>query len=109
MTHPIQTLSTSMGLAVRSYSGRGMYGKSCLGVELNESYGNSVIANFTSLILDRLSHSGLSRDVLIIEMREIANAFGMMAWDSLGKGTIVYFPGIFYEREEKAQASHEES
>lgn len=68
----------------RAYSGRGMNGKKCLGVDIGtDSIGAAMAEIFFRLrSRDEETHDG------------VANAFRLMRTDSLGQGTIVYFPGV---------------
>lgn len=72
---------------VRSYSGRAMYGKECLGIECGS------VSAFMVEILENADNMD--------EVREIADALRNMRSDNMGLGMIVYFPGIpFVESEE---------
>ena len=70
----------------RSYSGRGMYGKECLGVTLQE--GDS-LGKFFGQVLDEIA-AGSDED----EIEVIADDFHSMQTDSMGLGMIVYFPKV---------------
>lgn len=80
MKHPLQKILEECDYECRSYSGRNMFGKHCLGVSVDNV--NIMIAN-------------VIRNV-IFDKEEIAEAFESMKSDSLGKGTIVYFTSIEY-------------
>jgi hypothetical protein len=72
----------------RSYSGRGMFGKSCLGFDLNCGIG---MGRFLSTLIE--STLGLSQD----SIDEIAEQIESIQTDHMGLGMIVYFPGVeFY-------------
>jgi len=71
------------GFEVRSYSGRGMNGRVCLGVELDGTTSFELAAKIAGELLDA----------------DDADAIGDLArlsvcQDSMGKGTIIYFPEI---------------
>lgn len=84
MKHALQVAFENAGLDIRSYSGRGMYGETCIGFTTDRNLGNA----FADLI-SSLAHSSDS-----VNMEELADAFRSMQTDSMGLGTIVYFPGI---------------
>lgn len=65
---------------VQSYSGRGMYGRSCLGVETDD------LGDLFAAVLEELEGEEDTQDVQL--------AFKSMRTDSMGRGTIVYFPAI---------------
>ncbi len=87
--HPLQKAIEDGGFEPRSYSGRAMYGRRCLGVEIdrNQSIGNVVAAILESIADDdcRSNEQGL---------REIADGFRDMRWDNMGLDTIYYFPNV---------------
>lgn len=84
MKHSLQIACENAELSVRSYSGRGMYGRTCLGVTLGGDIGNAVADIFLAM-----AHTASPSD-----MEEVADAFRGMQTDSMGRGTIMYFPGI---------------
>jgi hypothetical protein len=63
------------------YSGRFMFGASCIGIDLDYSF------DFEN-ILDRVS---MINETMADEMKKRAT------WDSMGLGKIVYFPGMKLE------------
>ena len=67
---------------VRSYSGRGMYGKNCLAVDLTDSISHL----FASIIYYTDDDN----------REELAEAFENMRQDSMGRGIVVYFPDVEY-------------
>ena len=71
------------GIETRSYSGRGMYGKECLGVSIDRGG----LGNFIADVLENLDTD---------RVEEIAEAFRHLSTDSLGLGMIAYFPGVPY-------------
>jgi hypothetical protein len=87
-THIIQTL-LEQDFDLRSYSGRGMYGKQCLavtGATLGE-----VVAVLVSQAIEKaedILNKGLVYDV--------EKAAGEIKTDSLGMGIVVYFPSVPY-------------
>lgn len=72
---------------VRSYSGRRIYGKTCLGVETSD------LGELFAAVLESVEGDD--------DTREIQEAFRQMATDSMGRGTIVYFPGVPFVDDEE--------
>lgn len=71
------------GVRVRSYSGRGMYGESCVGVSV-DNLGEfiQVVASATLIASENDDEDGF------------VQALGRMNSDSLGRGSIYYWPGV---------------
>ncbi len=98
-----QKLLKSMDLNVCSYSGRGMYGKVCLGVEVD---GDETIGRFVSAVFFEISY--LLRNVEDNDDPELAKvgvhnlldeaseAFNTFQKDKMGLGQIFYFPDVKY-------------
>lgn len=87
--HPLQHALESLSneddsFRVSSYSGRGMHGTECLSVSCSR-IGPLVAGVMRYLPLDRGS-----------DVDQVAEAFEDLAQDSLGRGIVVYFPGIKY-------------
>lgn len=74
-----------LGYETRSYSGRGMYGKKCLGVTIDEDLIKFVF------------------DLGMACQEEEVERPGLIRTDQLGLGTIIYFPGQPYETETNAK------
>lgn len=87
----LQDLFESAGQECRSYSGRGMYGKSCLGVE-PYSMGDFIADVMSALIEECETEEG--RESVA---RGCAEAFRNMRTDSMGRGMIVYFPDVQFD------------
>jgi hypothetical protein len=86
----LQSVLESIALAesdyqVRSYSGRGMYGDTCLAVTIR--------GNLFELFAQVLRVLDGDRTNLT---EEVADAFSMARQDDMGRGTVVYFPGVKY-------------
>ncbi|MBF0102271.1 MAG: hypothetical protein HQK77_15325 [Desulfobacterales bacterium] len=84
----ILNVFTELGYEARSYSGRGMYGKHCLGVIIPQ--GTSAFTLGMELVRE-LGELGDEYDYL----------FGEVAQDSMGYDTIVYFRRIEFTQEMK--------
>lgn len=76
-----------MGIEYRSYSGRGMYGDECLGVDCDRSEAASIPAK---LVLELMA-AGEREAAETVAMAQIRT-------DSMGLGQIVYFQDIKWER-----------
>lgn len=89
----LQAILESTVDGVRSYSGRAMYGRSCLGVETND------VGDLFAAVLEELEGEEDTQDVQL--------AFKSMCTDALGLGTIVYFPAVpFVGDEEDDEDEH---
>ena len=81
---------------VRSYSGRGMYGKECLGITINRRNG---VGDFVAEVLESindLDDPEFTQRVL----GDFAEILRGMCVDSMGLGQIIYFPDISYSEED---------
>ena len=91
--HSLQKVLTDLDYEVRSYSGRGMGGKQCLGVELPE--GMFSFGAFVSKLIDKAFECGkyhIESDDY--DWPSICEGINYFKTDDMGKGTILYFPGI---------------
>lgn len=95
--HPLQELIEGIGFETRSYSGRGMYGKQCLGVEISR---DQSIGDLFAMILEEVDGQD--------DLREIADGFHGMCWDSMGLDMIYYFPNVPYFNEEDHEDEEED-
>lgn len=82
--HPLQKLLEEAGHETRSYSGRGMYGNHCLGVEVSD------VGDLVGSVVEQL---GEEEDP---GYETIALAFRTMRTDGMGLDVIVYFTGVPY-------------
>ena len=83
-----------VGYQTRSYSGRGMYGKSCLGFETTR-YQNSIQA--VAEIIGNLADTCMYDDDL--ELQDFIEMFSDVQSDSMGLGMIIYFPEISWDQD----------
>jgi hypothetical protein len=84
MTQAAKIASTSHTKIYDGYSGRGMYGETCVGFTVRNSRNAAAL---TAAIVRTLDD-------------DVADAMiGRLNTDSLGMGTIVYFPGISIAKE----------
>ncbi len=94
------------GYSTLSYSGRGMYGKSCLGFETSRS--QSPIQATAEIIFSLSETCQYSGDE--IELSEFVDFFSDVRQDSMGLGTIIYFPEISWEADwNESEIEDEES
>lgn len=77
-----QQVLEAAGYVTRAHSGHGMSGRDCLSVTLA---GDGMMGRFFADVLEAIDAE---------EMDPAAHAFRRMRTDSLGKGTVVYFPGV---------------
>ena len=107
MKHIFQTLLEDTGYGeTQSYSGKGMYGKECLGVALD---GDNNVGGLVSCVIeclhDRVGDTAFDDEESIVELdglfSEARWAFRHMNQDSMGLGIIVYFPRIPYTEEDQ--------
>jgi hypothetical protein len=81
------------GVFTDEYSGRGMYGKTCVGVEFEDTsnliaLGIAIAYNVAENAL--LVHGADPLDAIDNVMNDLQN----MRWDNMGTGIIVYWPRI---------------
>lgn len=88
-----QTLLEETSYIPQSYSGRGMYGRTCLSVSLNKE---TTIGMFVGSILETLQYNIESYDYDMDIFNEVREAFLNMQTDQMGMGIVVYFPEIKY-------------
>ena len=82
------------GYVTRSYSGRAMYGKKCLGFETSRN--QSPIRATAEIMVelgDRCRYKEGSQD---LELSDFAEFFSDVKEDSMGLGMIIYFPEIVW-------------
>lgn len=89
--HLLQQLAEDAGLSTRDYSGRCMYGASCLGVE-----GDDTVSIFAALF-----QAVADNEPMFEEIQEIADALKNTRSDSMGLGVILYWPSVKFDGKEK--------
>lgn len=80
-------LLTIAGYDVTSYSGRGMYGKSCVGVR---------VANDAEMLV---MTANVAIECDAAQREELPDIVSNAKTDNMGRGLIVYFPNMQMERE----------
>jgi len=91
----LQDLAEAAELHVRSYSGRFMFGKDCLGIE-----GSSITEIYGALFQAAADVS--------CDMQTIAEELQGAHSDSMGRDVIVYFPQVAYESDEDEEDEEDE-
>lgn len=98
--HYLQTVIENAGHDCRSYSGRGMYGKYCLGVVVSNI--GEFFSNVADMLVQRACEDGENHGTVANEVDDAVSALRRMKTDSMGRDMIVYFPGITYDADEDA-------
>lgn len=81
----------STGKPILPYSGRGMFGRECASFTVESS--ESLLGIVAQMVADAREED---QDALV-------EAFGDCQMDSLGRSTVIYFPGYAWEQKETAQ------
>jgi hypothetical protein len=97
-----QELAEDAGYHVRKYSGRSMYGRQCVGIELDRGQSEAEMA--AKIMLE--AHNDDER-----ELEDLVDLFGGTRGDSMGRGSIVYWPELEWadgmaERCEECERAH---
>lgn len=77
-----------LGYEVSSYSGRGMYGKKCPSFETNNNRDENILSITAQAV------SAVAQEYEPDDVQEVADLFNDCRTDSMGLGTVVYFPQI---------------
>lgn len=88
-------------LRVRSYSGRGMFGKTCVAVEIENDIGE-----LFSEVLESISNYSSDEQNEAIEL--CVKNFRRMMTDSMGRGQIAYWPSVEYTEEHDEDEDEED-
>ena len=84
----IQTICETADIEFRSYSGRGMFGRQCLGITAKDALTVAVD------LFDGLRYAPLDEADLDAAHEDLAQALREARTDSMGMDVIVYFPDI---------------
>ena len=96
MKHPLQTILETADINVRPYSGRGMYGRACVGVVVGSGELGDLIGKIIHGVLD-LQHDDVDGDGQESrDARDVADAMYSFSMDQLGLDQIVYWSDIQY-------------
>jgi hypothetical protein len=82
-TRQLVDILQSAGHEPYAYSGRGMYGKECVGVDLH-----CEVLNFAADVIEAMAICGEADENGEMVAKALRNARS----DSMGRGTVVYFP-----------------
>ncbi len=97
-TQRIIELLENADLEVRTdYSGRGMYGKTCVGVVLNNNSGS--IAGFVASLMTQVVLDATILDEACNDVAALEEMFANTKEDSMGLSTILYFPQLRTDKE----------
>jgi hypothetical protein len=101
----LQNLLEENNYRTRPYSGRGMYGKVCLGVGVKPNQLGDMIAD----VMTELFQADYENDLPFMHGggESICDAFRTMQQDSMGKNYIVYFPDTPFEESEQDEDEDE--
>lgn len=89
------------GFNVRSYSGRGMYGDSCVAVSCDENNISDVVLDIVSESMDLLDWYNPESDPDSIRdsIDELISSLKGAKMDSMGLGYVVYWPNMAWPNE----------
>lgn len=87
----------SNGVQVRSYSGRGMYGSECIAIDGDEAECQAALSALISEQISQVSDGDTTRD----DAREFVTLLMEYKTDNMGKGIVMYWPGIEYKDDEE--------
>lgn len=92
----LQSLAQDAGYSVQPYSGRGMYGKKCLGVVVKQG---KELGNFIGDILEELSRAEYTDPLQYTNaLVQLSEDFQNLRQDNLGISTIIYFPNVSFDQ-----------
>lgn len=110
----VRSANSDPAIQARSYSGRGMFGKTCLGFYVAQNVG---LLGFAGSVLSGLGeeiYSGEGEDTeydddrYISCVKEFSDMLQNAQWDNLGLGIVVYFPNVDWKNSYESDASSEE-
>ncbi len=94
----LQSVLQDIGYETRSYSGRNMYDRECLGVVTEDSIGTMFGAILRHVAEKRLH---------LRTVDEIAEGIEDIRTDDMGRSTVVYFPSVAFEAPEETDDSED--
>ena len=108
--HILQEMLEELSHDVRSYSGRGMYGKKCLAIDVGQGFTPGFLAaEIIGLLVLReglfMPNDPTSREQVLEELQE---GLRNMTSDQMGKGMILYFPDVPFENTDKSGETEED-
>lgn len=87
----------SANFEVRSYSGRAMYGKDCVGIDVRQGVSQFQVGVAVAQMAMTLGYEDLADD--LADERVVS--------DSMGYDTIVYFPNVPWPKDEEGDVDDE--
>ena len=88
----MQRVAESVNCNCRAYSGRGMMGRYCLGIEVSN------LANFLADMIEYINP---------YKAKELSDTMRMLRTDNLGHDMILYFPGTTYAEDDSDEDTEE--
>ncbi len=103
--HPLQKMLIDAGIEIRSYSGRRMFGKTCLAIngrEFDNNIGTLIFRLmeiyreeiFDCIAVQESFFSDEKSDIEIQRLEQIEDGIKSFLYESLGKDLIFYFPEV---------------
>ena len=90
-----QEICEKVGYSTRSYSGRGMYDKYCLGVDVDE--------NVNMFWYDVINYMDCNH----LPMCDVLDALCCARTDQMGKGQVIYFTQIKFQKQSEEEEGEE--
>lgn len=85
----MQEILDNAGVDYFAYSGRAMYGKKCLAIQIKHSGHHNPLLQLISHLIDEAAEEG--------EANVLADALNYAQTDSLGLDIVLYFPRIWLD------------
>ena len=95
----LKNAAESLGYSVRSYSGRGMYGSRCVGIDVDRGLSIASVAFRLAAQLVADGEEDVLDDLSYVEWSQ----------DSMGMGAIMYAPSLRWVEESEDEEEEEES
>jgi hypothetical protein len=95
------------GYSVRSYSGRAMYGKKCVGIDVEQGINEAQVAADIMVSAAGMDPED-SAGSIVERLIDFQSAFSAMRSDSMGLGIIIYFPRMEWEDSFNSDREEEE-
>lgn len=89
----IKSFDNDDNFMVRSYSGRGMYGRECLGIDCKDPL--ECFSQLVTLLCFEYEEAS--------EVQDILECLGKPRWDSMGLDYILYFPRMEWVEESEEE------
>lgn len=93
----VKSFDNEDDFVVRSYSGRSMYGRKCLGIDCRDPL--ECMGQLVCLLCDQFEETS--------EVREVLEWLGAASFDSMGLDYILYFPGLTWSKDSEEENEYE--